>query len=227
MKNFTTCFILAIAGLLSLSACTQNKYADLDTTVADQLEASAIPGVFVTPVKGSIAVDTITQKLRCQTNCADIKKYFGYVIYPYTICTPPDFVVNTEMATMAAKTGQDSLVPILSDTTPITHQLTTKKFAGFQSLFCRTTGGPWGAFLIDEELCGGCGEGQHRFTLEIGGLPGAPSWVWYCTREDAPADAPSTQNMSLTNTTIRDCDPGDLTNCGGNPPVGGEGPVIQ
>jgi hypothetical protein len=146
------------------------------------------------------------------------------VTYSYTICTPPDFVIDGNLVAVAKENKQDSIAKILSDKKPYTHMVKNKVKFGYNKLWCRTYGGPWGAFLEDREFCGFCGEAPHQFTLSLPGLSNNLVWVWWGTIADKPADAPAMNHPSLTNATTIDCNPTDPTNCGGN--TGDTGPIM-
>lgn len=225
MRPNLLAFIVLGAALI---ACGKKEnLPPLDKKDTDQLVESGIPGIYITKVNVNEMIDTSNAAFHCARACADIKKYFQYVVYPYTICTPPDFVVNDEIMAMAKKEQQDSILVLLRDEKPYTHVITDDaRFKGYNRLFCRTVGGPWGAFLEDREFCGFCGDGPHQFTLTIPGLSHNLAWTWVGQWEDKPEGAPdfNRDDQSLSGVVTQDCNLSDHTNCGGSTGPGG---VIQ
>jgi hypothetical protein len=204
----------------------KNQYAELDSAKAALLKESGIPGVFATRIDSKTGKDTSNVIYHCAPACATTKTYFEYVVYPYTICTSPDFEINDRVMAIAREKHQDSIILLISEKHPVTHVVKDQKRFGYDKLFCRTVGGPWGAFLEDKEMCGFCGDGPHTFTLTLPGLSHNLGWVWFGTSEDWPNDAPH-MNLgpsSISTTTTTDCNPSDHTNCGGQLPEGGEHP---
>ena len=90
-----------------------------------------------------------------------------------------------------------------------------RRFGDYDRLFCKTYSGPWFAEIVDEEMCdNSCGEGSHRFSMTILGIPEDLAWVWWDAMENRPQEVQFIGQPWVTSESVKDCNANDLTDCG-------------
>ena len=198
--------------LLLVAACKRTiSYTELRSAIADSLRPTNIPGVFIA---GSHHVQPLNQQntaiFFCQKTCATTTTYWVQVIYPVTICYPPDIVIGGGIFTQGRK-APDSIASIISSEGTLTEALSTRTI---NPLWCKTRYGPWIAEITDTELCdNSCGEGSHIWTMKILGVQDNISWLWFGGMQGRPQEVTYIGEPWVRSTSTIDCRPGDLTNC--------------
>ena len=221
-KHFIAIASIALIALAPFSACKQTpRYPELSASLADSLKQTDIKGVFISGVKSVQPRPAKDVNTFCPRFCATTTVYWVQVTYPITICNPPDF---SNDVVLAKRQQQDSAIARVM-TAEVSHAVSKSRFADFTRLFCRTHGGPWFAEITDMEMCdNSCGEGTHRFTMTILGVPQQLSWLWWDSMDNHPQEVQFIGQPFVRGTSVIDCNPGDLTDCGAGGNTGG-GPI--
>lgn len=148
-------------------------------------------------------------------NCAPTEHSYVQVIFPITICSPPDFPTKGLLK-------EYRLAPDRTPFPPPAGQTQTYTLSSFEGkalknpLFCVQKGGPWLATITKTDPC----FGPIEFNLVISGVPACPqcpAFRWFDDLDNHPPELHLI--MPLVDTTISylDCDPTDLTKCGPDP----------
>jgi hypothetical protein len=212
MKSFLIISFI-FAALILLNACkTTKNYPELSTALTDSLKQTDIPGVFMAAT-GNIQPRPFQPPPPCPRLCGSTTIYWVQVIYPITICNPPDFS-NSVLASYKLR-SQDSLIARISSSAPVTRMVSKKLVGGYKRLYCKTMSGPWIAEIEEKEMCdNSCGVGTRRFSMTILGVPEkSPPWVWWDSMDNHPQDVKFVGQPWIRSVSMTDCDPSDLTDC--------------
>jgi hypothetical protein len=225
-KDRTSIIAIAAMLLLYFSSCkTTPHYSELAAATADSLKKTSTEGLFISGVMNMKARPIQDPAiLPCPRLCATKTVYWAQVIYPVTVCFPPDWVLDGNASVFAKSAAPDSISSLINSATPITSMVSTTKLSNFNRLFCKTKGGPWIAEITDDEQCdNSCGEGSHFFTMKILGVQETLVWSWFGTMAGRPAEVVFAGEPWIRSQSPKDCDLSDLTNCTGNGGGGGTG----
>jgi hypothetical protein len=143
-----------------------NRLPELPPEVAANLTSTKIDNVLMTkdppPVHGDVKP--------LDTPRACIKRYVAYVVYPMTICFPPDVLREGELVSAKAQADAPGWSPASQ---PATRYYKLSKIDRLPSI-CRVSGGPWYAEVTTTEDC----DGSAISALTITGAPQPFSVSW-------------------------------------------------
>jgi hypothetical protein len=150
--------------------------------------------------------------------CGSANRSFVQLTYPITICYPPSYP-DAGILVEHRGPAKSPTTPPLSPESGAGRTLSFKlsSFAGETSPLqrrCVQKWGPWLATVVEEDPC----SGPITFTLTILGVPPCPEcpqFVWYDKFDNHPQELNLILPLVDTQHSEIDCDPGDLTNCGG------------
>lgn len=222
MRKMISTISFAGTVVMLMMACKRNiQYTELRSAVADSLKQTNIPGVFIAASHQVKPLsETTAAGLFCTRACATKTVYWVQVTYPVTICYPPDIIIGGVLT--QGRIARDSIPAIIASEATLTEMVSTRTINGINPLWCKTKYGPWIAEITDTENCdNSCGEGSHTWTMQILGVQGNISWLWFGTMEGRPQDVQYIGEPWVRATTTIDCKPFDMTNCNGT--VGGGG----
>ena len=191
------------------------RLAELPPEVAAQLKRVPNTELLISMPPAAVGKPLVRPERK---SCGSSDRSFVQVTYPITICYPPSYpdagvLVEHPSPARPPVTGAVSSDPDAGRTLHFKLGSFVGEISPFQR-HCVQKWGPWLATVVREDPC----FGPIKFTLVILGIPpcpDCPEFVWYDKFENHPQEPHLILPMVDTVHSSIDCDPGDLTNCGG------------
>jgi hypothetical protein len=201
--------------LLALTMCQCNdddrvgELEELPEEIAANLKVVPNTDLLISmpPFEVRKPVATATPK-----NCASTELSYVQVIFPITICYPPDFSTNGLLKEYRLAPDREPFPPPAGQT----QTYTLSSFDGKalrNPLFCVQKGGPWLATISRTDPC----FGPIEFNLAILGVPACPqcpAFRWFDDLDNHPPELHLIMPLVDTTVSYLDCDPTDPTKCG-------------
>jgi hypothetical protein len=151
-----------------------SRLPELPPQVADNLAPTGIDNVLMTKAPAPVHKPGIKPLAPKPRSC--VIKYWGFVIYPLTVCSPPDFLVTTDevkaVERQASPSGWSPLLP-----TARYYKLSrSSATARVGSLFCSQKGGPWYAEVTTQTSCDDSVPDHSKLDIIAGPQPFEVVW---------------------------------------------------
>jgi hypothetical protein len=202
---------------LTVSQCDddnlQRELEELPKEIAAHLKRAPNTDLLISLPPFEVKKPGVGQVPHEDKNCSTTEHSYVQVIYPITICYPPDFSTNGLLKEFRVGSDRAKPLPPPAGETQV-YKLSSFGGKAFQSpLFCIQKGGPWLASVKKEKTC----IDTIEFNLTILGVPACPecpTFKWFDSLDNHPPELHLILPLSDTTISYGDCDLTDLTQCG-------------